>query len=97
MQVKLELKIVKSNNSTVLQGWQKEGQKEGQKEQKELTSRQLDIIHLLEETPSATMPQIAESLTITYRSVRRDIDYLQKIGIVSREGGRKEGYWVINK
>lgn len=96
MQVKLELKIVKSNNSTVLQGWQKEGQKE-QKEQKELTSRQLDIIHLLEETPSATMPQIAESLTITYRSVRRDIDYLQKIGIVSREGGRKEGYWVINK
>ena len=93
MQVKLELKIVKSNNSTVLQG----GQKEGQKEQKELTSRQLDIIHLLEETPSATMPQIAESLTITYRSVRRDIDYLQKIGIVSRECGRKEGYWVINK
>jgi len=92
MQVKLELKIVKSNNSTVLQGGQKE-----QKEQKELTSRQLDIIHLLEETPSATMPQIAESLTITYRSVRRDIDYLQKIGIVSREGGRKEGYWVINK
>lgn len=89
MQVKLELKIVKSNNSTVLQGWQKE--------QKEVTSRQLDIIHLLEETPSATMPQIAESLTITYRSVRRDIDYLQKIGIVSREGGRKEGYWVINK
>lgn len=86
MQVKLELKIVKSNNSTVLQGGQKE-----QKEQKELTSRQLDIIHLLEETPSATMPQIAESLTITYRSVRRDIDYLQKIGIVSREGGRKEG------
>lgn len=96
MQVKLELKIVKSNNSTVLQGGQKEGQKE-QKEQKELTSRQLDIIHLLEETPSATMPQIAESLVITYRSVRRDIDYLQKIGIVSREGGRKEGYWVINK
>lgn len=92
MQVKLELKIVKSNNSTVLQGGQKE-----QKEQKELTSRQLDIIHLLEETPSATMPQIAESLTITYRSVRRDIDYLQKIGIVSREGGRKEGCWVINK
>ena len=96
MQVKLELKIVKSNNSTVLKGGQKGGQKE-QKEQKELTSRQLDIIHLLEETPSATMPQIAESLTITYRSVRRDIDYLQKIGIVSREGGRKEGYWVINK
>lgn len=92
MQVKLELKIVKSNNSTVLQGGQKE-----QKEQKELTSRQLDIIHLLEETPSATMPQIAESMTITYRSVRRDIDYLQKIGIVSREGGRKEGCWVINK
>lgn len=93
MQVKLELKIVKSNNSTVLKG----GQKEGQKEQKELTSRQLDIIHLLENTPDATMPEIAEVMAITYRTVRRDMEYLQKSGIISREGGRKEGRWIINK
>lgn len=93
MQVKLELKIVNADNATVSQ----RGQKEGQKEQKELTKRQLEIIHLIEKTPDTTMQQMAEALSITYRAVRRDVDYLQEIGIVSREGGRKEGHWVINK
>ena len=94
MQVKLELKIVNAENLTAPQRGRKEGQKE---EQKELSSRQLEIIHLLEKTPSATMPQIAEAMAITYRTVRRDMEYLQKSGIISREGGRKEGKWIINK
>lgn len=42
------------------------------------------------------MPQIAEALTVTYRVVRREMDYLQKVGIISRDGGRKEGRWIIN-
>ncbi len=94
MQVKLELKIVNAENLTAPQRGRKEGQKEGQKE---LSSRQLEIIHLLEKTPTATMSQIAEAMAITYRTVRRDMEYLQKSGIISREGGRKEGKWIINK
>ncbi|MEY8245292.1 RNA-binding domain-containing protein [Heminiphilus faecis] len=98
MQVKLELKIVSAENHTAPQRGQKEGQKEEQKEeQKELSPRQLEIIHLLENTPDATMPEIAEVMAITYRTVRRDMEYLQKSGIISREGGRKEGRWIINK
>jgi len=63
-----------------------------------LSPRQLEIIHLLENTPDATMPEIAEVMAITYRTVRRDImEYLKKSGIISREGGRKEGRWIINK
>ncbi len=57
----------------------------------------MEIIHLLEESPDVTMPLVAETLAITYRAVRRDMDYLQKIGIVSREGGRKKGHWVIKE
>ena len=94
MQVKLELKIVNAENPTAPQRGQKDGQKDGQKE---LSSRQLEIIHLLEKTPGATMPQIAEAMAITYRTVRRDMEYLQKSGIISREGGRKEGRWIISK
>ena len=102
MQVKLELKIVSAENHTAPQRGQKEGQKEGQKAgqkagQKELSPRQLEIIHLLENTPDATMPEIAEVMAITYRTVRRDMEYLQKSRIISREGGRKEGRWIINK
>ena len=94
MQVKLELKIVNAENLTAPQRGRKEGQKEGQKD---LSPRQLEIIHVLENTPGATMPQIAEAMAITYRTVRRDMEYLQKSGIISREGGRKEGKWIINK
>jgi len=94
MQVKLELKIVNAENLTAPQRGRKEGQKEGQKE---LSSRQLEIIHLLEKTPTATMSQIAEAMAITYRTVRRDMEYLQKSRIISREGGRKEGRWIISK
>ena len=90
MLVKLELKIVNAENPTAPQRGQKEGQKE-------LSPRQLEIIHLLEKTPDATMPQIAQAMAITYRTVRRDMEYLQKSGIISREGGRKEGRWIINK
>nr|WP_290078120.1 HTH domain-containing protein [uncultured Muribaculum sp.] len=90
MQVKLELKIVNAENLTAPQRGRKEGQKE-------LSPRQLKIIHLLEKTPGVTMPQIAEAMAITYRTVRRDMEYLQKSGIISREGGRKEGRWIINK
>ena len=90
MQVKLELKIVSAENHTAPQRGQKEGQKE-------LSPRQLEIIHLLENTPDATMPEIAEVMAITYRTVRRDMEYLKKSGIISREGGRKEGRWIINK
>lgn len=72
----------------------KGGRKEGQKE---LSPRQLKIIHLLEKNPGATMLQIAEAMAITYRTVRRDMEYLQKSGIILREGGRKEGRWIINK
>ena len=93
MQVKLELKIVNAENLTAPQRGRKEGQKEGQKE---LSSRQLEIIHLLEKTPTATMSQIAEAMAITYSTVRRDMEYLQKSRIISREGGRKEGRWIIS-
>ena len=51
----------------------------------------------MENTPDATMPEIAEVMAITYRTVRRDMEYLKKSGIISREGGRKEGRWIINK
>lgn len=44
MQVKLDLKIVNAEESI----GSHRGQKEGQKEQKELSPRQYEIIHLLE-------------------------------------------------
>ena len=33
----------------------------------------------------------------TERTIQRDLQYLQKIGVLHRVSGRKEGYWEIIK
>lgn len=38
---------------------------------------------------------MSQRLSVTQRTIQRDIQTLQKLGIVSREGGRFDGLWVI--
>ena len=37
----------------------------------------------------------SEKFTVTDRTIESDLAHLQKIGILVREGGRKDGYWKI--
>ncbi|MCP4680973.1 MAG: HTH domain-containing protein [Desulfobacterales bacterium] len=41
------------------------------------------------------MPELAEIIGITERSIERNIQKLQKTGMIRREGGRKIGHWHI--
>lgn len=65
----------------------------------ELSERQLNIIALLALNPTITIPEMSEKMSgknsITTRTIQRDIAYLQNHGIIKREGGRKEGRWVV--
>ena len=47
--------------------------------------------------PSITIPELAERIGITERSVQRNIQVLQKGTLLRRVGGRKEGYWEVLK
>lgn len=40
---------------------------------------------------------LSQKLKVTRKTIQRELDALQKLGIVSRAGGRKFGYWVINE
>jgi len=37
----------------------------------------------------------SEKFNVTERTVESDLAHLKKIGILVREGGRKEGKWII--
>ena len=37
----------------------------------------------------------SEKFTVTDRTIESDLAHLKKIGILTREGGRKDGKWVI--
>ena len=39
--------------------------------------------------------KMSEKDGINERTIERDLAKLKKLGILSREGGRKEGKWVI--
>jgi ATP-dependent DNA helicase RecG len=53
------------------------------------------ILAACREKPSITIPELAELIGITERSVQRNIQNLQKDGWLRRIGGRKEGHWEV--
>ena len=53
------------------------------------------ILVACRENPSVTIPELASMLGITERSVQRNMQKLQQLGLLRRAGGRKEGSWEV--
>lgn len=62
---------------------------------KDVTERQRIILDLIVKNNRITIPEMSLRIKVTERTIKRDIAILQKLGFLSREGGRKEGIWVI--
>ena len=71
--------------------------KEPQYVTKELSERQEIIISLIRQNPLVTTQEMSLKIGVVSRTIKRDIKDLQSKGIITREGGRKEGRWVIIK
>ena len=79
--------------------------KDGPKDDlKELTDRQKVIVEMIIANPFLSAKTISEKMSekmsekegVNERTIERDIAKLKKLGVLTREGGRKEGKWVIN-
>ena len=62
---------------------------------KHLTERQYVIINNILLSATITIPEIARKTGVSERTIKTDIADLQAKGILTREGGRKDGRWVI--
>ena len=72
--------------------------KDGTKDcMKQLTERQSIIITNILLSATITIPEIARKTGVSERTVKTDIADLQTKGILTREGGRKDGRWVITQ
>lgn len=40
---------------------------------------------------------MAQKITVSEKTIKRELAILQEKSVLTREGGRKEGKWVINK
>ena len=62
-----------------------------------LTERQQNILNLIKESPTITGKQMSVTLSVSQRTIERDLSALQKIGVLKREGRDNDGVWVIVK
>ena len=60
-----------------------------------LTERQQKILNLIKESPTITGKQMSETLSVSQRTIERDLSALQKIGVLKREGKDNDGLWIV--
>ena len=66
----------------------------GQKVAK-LAERQRKMLNLIKENPRMSANEMSEVLSVTQRTIERDLAAMQKQGIIIREGNVTSGRWVI--
>lgn len=62
-----------------------------------LTERQRLILSSIKENPYVTGKEMSETLSVTQRTIERDLAMLQKTGIIRHEGKVNVGKWVVMK
>ena len=71
------------------------GDNVGDVSEAKLTERQQKILNLFKESPTITGKQMSEILSVSQRTIERDLSALQKSGILRREGNDNGGVWVV--
>lgn len=73
------------------------GDYDGDMSKTKLTERQQKILDLIKDSPTITGKQMSETLSVTKRTIERDLSALQKKDIVKHEGKDNDGTWIILK
>ena len=60
-----------------------------------LSARQRVIISIIQSNPSVSAKQMSETLSVTSRTIERDLSAMQKAGIIRHEGKDNAGVWVV--
>ncbi|MBQ3657885.1 MAG: putative DNA binding domain-containing protein [Bacteroidales bacterium] len=64
---------------------------------KELIERQNVILNLIKQNADITIAEMSQKIDVNERTIKRDIQYLQSIGLLNRIGTRKLGRWQVLK
>lgn len=71
------------------------GDRDGDVADTKLTERQQKILVLIKESPTISGRQMSEILSVSQRTIERDLSALQKINILKHEGKDNNGVWII--
>lgn len=71
------------------------GSHDGNVSETKLTERQQKILFLVKESPTIIGRQMSEILSVSQRTIERDLSTMQKNGILKHEGKDNDGCWQI--
>ena len=71
------------------------GDSDGDVSETKPTERQQKILNLIKESPTITGKQMSETLSVSQRTIERDLSTLKKFGALKHEGKDNDGKWVI--
>lgn len=71
------------------------GSHDGNVSETKLTERQQKILVLVKEFPTISGRQMSEILSVSQRTIERDLSTMQKNGILKHEGKDNDGSWQI--
>ena len=71
------------------------GDHDGDVSETKLTDRQQKMLNLIKVSPTITGKQMSETMSVSQRTIERDLSTLQKKGVLKREGKDNDGMWII--
>lgn len=71
------------------------GDYDGDVSETKLTERQREMLNLIKESPTITGRQMSEILSVSQRTIERNLSAMQNMGILKHEGKDNDGVWVI--
>lgn len=71
------------------------GEYDGDMSETKPTERQQKILNLIKESPTITGKQMSEILSVSQRTIERDLSVLQKLDVLKREGKDNDGVWIV--
>lgn len=77
------------------EGLKEEYSKSGAKSGAKLTSKQQEILEIIQAHPEISYREVAQRLDITNSTAQKHFDNLKKKGIKERIGPAKGGYWKV--
>lgn len=94
-EVWLTLSLPQSNTDEAQNVGDNVGDNVGGMPETKTTERQKEIINIIKNTPSISAKQMSETLSVTSRTVERDLASLKAMGVLMRKGTDNDGEWII--
>jgi predicted HTH transcriptional regulator len=71
------------------------GDYDGDMSETKLTECQQKILNLIKESPTVTGKQMSDTLSVSQRTIERDLSAMRKKGVLKHEGKDNDGVWVL--